>query len=184
MNKIAATLFGAWAAVAAAGPDPAVVGRECARQAAVSGSYDKIQECINRVLATSSSPPKAQAVAKNVTAAASTAGSSVAAPSSEGESKIGTEREGETKPSPKPFQPLDPDVDYGGQPCYYFTRQMEVSRGWDGVRTYGPGFHAEGTQLAYGKWAYRCEHGYWVNAGDMKFFSHYPTARSVEREER
>jgi hypothetical protein len=52
--------------------------------------------------------------------------------------------------------PKDPDADYTGQSCSYFTRPSDSAH---------HNFYHEGSWVAYGSYMYRCQDGHWAKAG-------------------
>lgn len=61
------------------------------------------------------------------------------------------------------FQPADPNQDYTGQPCNYFTKPLERRNAQNDV--VGLNVHANGSKVAYGKFAYVCENRLWKRYG-------------------
>lgn len=56
-----------------------------------------------------------------------------------------------SKPPPPP-KPKDPDQNYAGKSCEYFTRPSDEAH---------LNYHADGTVLSYGKYVYKCENRRW-----------------------
>ena len=73
-----------------------------------------------------------------------------------------------TKPA---FVAKDPDEDYTGKSCSYFTRPPVEANG--GRLNY----YANGSRVAYGRQVYLCEGGTWSNLGPTKHFPPADVAR-------
>jgi len=149
MKLLAASLALVWLAAAHSAPDVQAIGRACHEKHRSSGSFDEIQACIDKALAEGKVPPGSPSAAVN------SPNSPKASPPS---SKLS---EPEQKPtaaanSASEFQALDPDASYAGKGCTYFTKQSVGAVDWDGNRLMGTGLYVDGSEVAYGKWLYRC----------------------------
>lgn len=76
-----------------------------------------------------------------------------------------------------PFVPKNPQKDYTGEPCAYFTKPLVRPDG-GGLNAYADGGHA-----AYGKFYYVCQNRRWVRLGPVSAFTNHAREHAAELQE-
>lgn len=76
-----------------------------------------------------------------------------------------------------PFVPKNPQKDYTGEPCVFFTKPL--------VRPDGGGLnaYADGGHVAYGKFYYVCQNRRWVRLGPVSAFTNQAREHAAELQE-
>lgn len=154
MKRLAALAVLVGCTLLQAASDPKTVGKECYEKFRSSGSFEKIQECIDKALPQSKDQPVPPVAAAHVPPTPAVVPAS-----------------NKSEPEPKgamtavatveKFQASDPEQSHAGESCTYFTKRSVSSVDWDGNREMGAGRYTDGSVVAYGKWVYRCSSGRW-----------------------
>ena len=143
-------------------PDPKVVGKVCYEKHRSSGSFDEIQACIDKALLEGNAP-------QMLPTPTLTSAPTRIPPEREPRQTSSTSASGES-------QALDPDASHAGKGCTYFTKQSVGAVDWEGDRIMGAGRYPDGSEVAYGKWLYRCVTQRWEVVNPTRIYS----ARQLE----